>query len=40
MEGELATLRPVVSFAVKSVLGRSPSDTFRVEVVGELAVKF
>jgi hypothetical protein len=40
MEGELATLRPAVSFAVKSVLGRSPSDTFRVEVVGELAVKF
>jgi hypothetical protein len=29
-----------VSSAAKSVLGRSPSDIFRVAVVGELAAEF
>jgi hypothetical protein len=38
--GELAMLRAVVSSTSESVLGRSPSDTFRVEVVGELATEF
>jgi hypothetical protein len=40
MAGELATLRAVVSTTTKSVLGRSPSDTFCLEVVSELATKF
>jgi hypothetical protein len=40
MAGELSMLRVAVSFAVESVLGRSPSDTFRMEVVGELATEF
>jgi hypothetical protein len=40
MAGELATLQTAVSSAAESVLGRSPSDTFRVEVVGELVIEF
>jgi putative ubiquitin-RnfH superfamily antitoxin RatB of RatAB toxin-antitoxin module len=40
MAGELATLRMAVFSVTESVLGRSPSDTFRVEVVGELVIKF
>jgi hypothetical protein len=40
MAGELAVLRVAVSSAVKLVLGLSPSDTFHVEVVGELAAEF
>jgi hypothetical protein len=40
MDGEHAALRVWVSFAVKSVLGRSLRDIFRVEVMGELAAKF
>jgi hypothetical protein len=40
MDGEHAALRVAVSFAVKSVLGRSLRDIFRVEVMGELAAKF
>jgi hypothetical protein len=40
MAGELATLRAAVSSAVESVLGRSPDEAFRVEVVGELVAKF
>jgi hypothetical protein len=30
----------VVSSAIESVLGHSPSDTFYVEVVGEVAAEF
>jgi hypothetical protein len=37
---ELATLRATVSSTTELVLGRSPDDAFRVEVVGELAVEF
>jgi hypothetical protein len=33
-------LRAVVSSATESALGRSPNDTFRVEVVVELVAKF
>jgi hypothetical protein len=40
MAGELAVLRVAVSSAVELVLGCLPSDTFRVAVVGELAVEF
>jgi hypothetical protein len=40
MAGELATLREVVSFAVGSVLGRSPAETSQVDVVGELVAEF
>jgi hypothetical protein len=40
MVGELAVLRAAVSSATKFVLGCSPSDTFRVEVEGELAAEF
>jgi hypothetical protein len=40
MAGELATLRTAISSVAESVLGRSPSDTFRVEVVGELVIEF
>jgi hypothetical protein len=36
----LAVLPTAVSFAEELVLGRSPSDTFHVEVVGEQAVEF
>jgi hypothetical protein len=37
---ELAAFRAVVSYAVESVLGRSPNDTFHMEVVGKLVVEF
>jgi hypothetical protein len=40
MARDLATLRAVVSSAAESALGCSPNDTFCVEVVGELVVKF
>jgi hypothetical protein len=40
MAREFAVLRAAVSSATELVLGRSPNDTFRVEVVGELATKF
>jgi hypothetical protein len=40
MAGELAMLRPVVSFATESTLGRSPNEIFHVEVVGELVAEF
>jgi hypothetical protein len=40
MVRELALLQAVVSSAMESALGRSPNDTFHMEVVGELVVKF
>jgi hypothetical protein len=40
MVGGLATLRAAVSLAMESALGRSPNNTFRVEVVSELVAKF
>jgi hypothetical protein len=40
MVRELTMLRAAVSLAVESVLGCTPGDTFRMEVVGELAAKF
>jgi hypothetical protein len=40
MAREIAILRATVSSTVESVLGCSPSDTFHVEVVGELATEF
>jgi hypothetical protein len=40
LAGELAAFRAVVSSATESVLGCSPSNTTRVEVVAELAAKF
>jgi hypothetical protein len=40
MAGELAALQAVVSSAVESMLGRSPDETFRAEVLGELFVEF
>jgi hypothetical protein len=40
MAGELVALQAVVSSVANSVLGRSPGDTFCVEVVGELATEF
>jgi hypothetical protein len=40
MAGELATLQAAVSIATESVLGHSPSNTFRGEVVSELAAEF
>jgi hypothetical protein len=40
MVEELVVLRAAVSSAAKFVLGRSPSDTFRMEVEGELAAEF
>jgi hypothetical protein len=38
--GELAALRAVVSSAVEWVLGHSPDETLRVEVVGDLVAEF
>jgi hypothetical protein len=38
--GELATHRAAVSTVMESVLGHSPSETFCVEVVSELAIEF
>jgi hypothetical protein len=40
MVKELTVFRAVVSSAAELVLGRLPSDTSSVEVVGELAVEF
>jgi hypothetical protein len=40
MVGELAVLRVAVPSTVESVLGRSPSNTFYVEEVDELATEF
>jgi hypothetical protein len=40
MVGELAVLQAVASSAMELMLGHSPSDTFHVEVVGELATEF
>jgi hypothetical protein len=40
MVGELAASQVAVSSASESELGRSPRDTFRAEVVGELAAEF
>jgi hypothetical protein len=40
MAGELAAFQVAVSTTVESVLGRLPNDTFRVEVVSELATEF
>jgi hypothetical protein len=40
MVRELAALRVAVSSTSASVLWRSPNDTFRVEVVGELVAKY
>jgi hypothetical protein len=40
MAREIAILRAAVSSTAESVLGCSPSDTFHVEVVGELATEF
>jgi hypothetical protein len=40
MAGEITALWAVVSSTVKSALGRSPNDTFHVEVVGELVAEF
>jgi hypothetical protein len=40
MVRELAALRAVVSSVVRSVFGRSPTDTLRMEVVCEVAVEF
>jgi hypothetical protein len=37
---ELTELLAVVSSITESVLGHSPTDTFRMEVLGELAGKF
>jgi hypothetical protein len=40
MAGELVALRAAVSYAVEFALGRSPDETFRVEVVDDLVAKF
>jgi hypothetical protein len=40
MAGELAMLQTAMSSAVESRLGRSPSNTFHVEVMHELATEF
>jgi hypothetical protein len=40
MAGELAMLRTVVTSAAELVLGRSPNETFRVEIVDELVAQF
>jgi hypothetical protein len=40
MVGELAALQAVASSTTESVLGRSPSDTFHMEVASELAAEF
>jgi hypothetical protein len=40
MVEELAVLQAAVSNAMESVLGCSHSDTFRMEVVSELAAEF
>jgi hypothetical protein len=40
MTGEFAMLRAAVTTTTESVLEHSPSDTFLVEVVGELATEY
>jgi hypothetical protein len=40
MVGELATLQVAVTSAVELVLGRTPNETFRVEIVDELVAQF
>jgi hypothetical protein len=40
MVGELSMLQAVVSSTVELALGGSPDETFQVEVVDELVVKF
>jgi hypothetical protein len=40
MTGELATLLAAVSSAVEFMLGCSPNETFRVEIVDELIAEF
>jgi hypothetical protein len=39
MARELAVLQAAVTFAMESVLGHSPDETFQVEVVSELVVE-
>jgi hypothetical protein len=40
MVGVVAVLRAAVSTATELVLGRSPNNTFRMEVVDELPAEF
>jgi hypothetical protein len=40
MVRELAALWALVSSAVESALGRSPNDTFHMEVVSELVAEY
>jgi hypothetical protein len=40
MVGELATLQATVTSGTELVLGRSPNETFRVEIVDELVAQF
>jgi hypothetical protein len=40
MVGELAALRAAVSSTMEMALGRSPDETFQVEIVGELVAEF
>jgi hypothetical protein len=40
MDRALATLQAVVISTIESVLGNSPNEIFRVDVVGELVAKF
>jgi hypothetical protein len=40
MVGELATLQVAVTSAVELVLGRTPNETFRLEIVDELVAQF
>jgi hypothetical protein len=40
MARDLGTLQAAVSSTAESALDRSPNDTFRVEVMGELVTKF
>jgi hypothetical protein len=40
MAGELATLQVAVTSAVELVLGRTPNETFWVEIVDELVAQF
>jgi hypothetical protein len=40
MAGELVALQAVVTSAVEFVLGRSPDETFWVEVVDDLVAEF
>jgi hypothetical protein len=40
MAGKLVVLQATVSSTTELALGRSPDETFRVEVVGELVAEF